>query len=393
MGGVQTHIEEVRRRLTRYESDVVTLWLKQRTDWLLGTTLRLSDGSAAEAAPGVRTIGWPAATRARMAPWAAVYYAIPRVASQQIAAQMVPFVEKAVRPDHALIHNHRIGREFLAQASLIVARRRGIPFILSPHHHPKWKGYRYAGWLDVYRAADRVITQTQAEVKELEGLGVQPEKLVAVGGAADEPIAGDAARFRARIAGTEEPVVLFVGQMYEYKGMRELLQAADALHARGRRFQLVFIGPHTRFSERLFARESRPWLHVLGLVSPEVKADALEAATVLCQPSRHEAFGRVFLEAWSKRKPVIGARIAAVGEVITEGETGLLAAPGDVDELAAAIDRVLGDPDLAARLGANGEREVLTRFSWDQVIERLEAVYDTVLGTAARRQEYLKLSQ
>jgi glycosyltransferase involved in cell wall biosynthesis len=301
---------------------------------------------------------------------------------------MVPYLERAMRPDHVLIHNHRIGREFLAQASLTVARRRGIPFVLSPHHHPKWKGYRYSGWLNVYRAADMVITQTETEVDELERLGVNRERLVAVGGAADDPAPGDGARFRARIGvAAGAPLVLFVGQMYEYKGVRELLEAVDALRARGRDVHLVFIGPHTRFSERLFAKESRPWLHVLGLVSAEVKADALEAATVLCLPSRHEALGRVFLEAWSKRKPVIGARIPAVREVITEGESGLLAAPGDVNELAAAIDRIVGDPELAARLGASGERAVAERFSWKHVIERLEAVYDTVLAAAARRQE------
>src|SRR5207245_9043698 len=61
--------------------------------------------------------GWSANTRLRMLPWVMSYYLNPAAAAKRIAAQMVPYVGKAVNPDHQLIHNHRIGREFLDRKS------------------------------------------------------------------------------------------------------------------------------------------------------------------------------------------------------------------------------------------------------------------------------------
>jgi glycosyltransferase involved in cell wall biosynthesis len=274
-----------------------------------------------------------------------------------------------------LIHNHRIGREFLAQASLLIARRRGLPFVLTPYHHPRWRGYRYSGWTRIYRAADAVLTLTAAERAELIGLGVAPERLHVIGGAADQPLPGDPRRFRARIDAGERPLVVFLGQLYDYKGVADLVEAAEGLRRRRIEFEVAFLGPETPFSRRFFAKRRLPWLHVLGHVSDQTKWDALEAATILCVPSRQESFGRVFLEAWSKAKPVVGARIPAVSEVVTDGETGLLVEPGSVAQLARALERLLADPALAARLGENGQQEVLDRFNWREVVGRVEAVY------------------
>lgn len=384
-GGVQAHVEELRRRLRAFEADVVTLWTRNRTDWLLGTTLRLEGAPATEVEPGVTALAWSGSTRARMAPWVLSYYALPSFLARRIAAEMIPYLDRAISADHVLIHNHRIGREFLAQASFVLARRRGIPFVLTPHHHPKWRGRRYAGWTRVYREADAVLALTRAEQRELERLGVHPERIHVIGGAADPPLPAKPGRFRARLGKADGPIVLFLGQQYEYKGVAELVMAVDSMRSKGIESELVFLGPATPFSTRFFASHMRPWLHVMGMVDEQVKWDAVEAATVVCLPSRHEAFGRVFLEAWSKRKPVIGGRIPAVQEVITEGETGLLVDPRSSAELATALERLVTDHELAARLGANGEREVMGRFSWDAVIGRVEAVYQSLLDKGPSR--------
>ena len=104
---------------------------------------------------------------------------------------------------------------------------------------------------------------------------------------------------------------------------------------------------------------------------------------MLCLPSANEAFGRVYLEAWSKGKPVIGGRIPAVKEVITDGYTGLLVDAASVQDIERAISALLRDPDLARRLGENGRGRLEAEFSWRQVVARIEQVYETLL---ARRQ-------
>ena len=374
---MQAHVADLRHRLSRYRADVATLWRENRTDWLLGTTLRLrqEDGRPTND-DGIERLAWPQSTRLRLAPWVLSYYAMVPLAAERIAAEIRPVVERVLSPEHVLVHNHRIGREFLALASLEIARRHRLPFVLTPHHHPKWTGYRYLAWLKVYRAADAVLAHTPAEERELVRLGLDPERIQVIWSAADDPLPGDPERFRRRFADPAAPLVLFVGQLYAYKGVEELLLAVDLLHARGIRANLAYAGPHTPFSRRFFQRQSRPWLSVLGQVSAQEKWDAIEAATVVCLPSRHEAFGRIYLEAWSKGKPVIGGRIPAVADVVQDGRTGLLVAPGSPGELSRALERLISDPALAAELGRRGQEEVKERFSWPRVVARVEEAYD-----------------
>jgi glycosyltransferase involved in cell wall biosynthesis len=378
IGGVQGYLADLCARLERFEPDVVSLWLEHRTDWLLGTTLRLSTPS--ESPPGVRRLGWDAATRRRMAPWVFGYYAMVPVAARRIAALMAPELDRLVGPEDVIVHNHRIGREFLAKASLSVARKRGLPFVLTPYHHPRWKGYRYSGWIEVYRAADAVLTLTQAEAQEMGRLGVDPARVRVIGGAADEPVPGDAGRFRAKISAGSGPIVLFLGQLYEYKGVARLLSAAEDLRAHGLEMALVYLGPQTDFSRSLFAERKPSWVHVLGAVDNQTKWDAIEAATVVCVPSAQESFGRVYLEAWARGKPVIGGRIPPVMEVVTDGQNGLLVNPASVAHLESALELLLTDGDLARRLGEDGRLERDKRFTWKQVVARVEDVYEELLG-------------
>lgn len=381
IGGVQSYLFDLCTRLERFEADVVSLWLETRRDWLLGTTLRLGEPERT-ASDGLRQLGWSRAARMRMAPWVLGYYAAVPLAARRIAAQMEPALERMVTPDDVIVHAHRIGREFLAMASLAVARRRGLPFVLTPYHHPRWRGYRYSAWTDLYRAADAVLTLTRAEARELWRLGVRDERLFVIGGAGDEPMPADPARFFHRIGRRAERLVLFVGQLYDYKGVATLLDAATELRARGVDLDLAFVGPQTHFSRRLFAERKAPWLHVTGPVDNQTKWDAIEAATVVCVPSAQESFGRVYIEAWAKAKPVIGGRIPSVSEVITDGENGSLVEPGSVFQLAQALERVLSDSTLAARMGEAGRQEREERFTWEQVVARVERVYEGLLSPA-----------
>jgi glycosyltransferase involved in cell wall biosynthesis len=382
IGGVQGYLADLCARLEKFEAEVLTMWLERRTDWLLGSTLRLGP-SAPEDAKGVRRIGWSSSARMRMAPWVLGYYAMVPIAARRIAAAMVPELDRMIKPDHVLIHNHRIGREFLAMASLAVARRRGLPFILTPYHHPRWHGYRYSAWIDVYKSADAVLTLTAAEAEELRRLGVEPARLHVIGGAADDPMPADAERFRSKIGAGTRPIVLFLGQLYEYKGVSKLLSAAQSLRANGTELELVFLGPETEFSRGLFANRKQAWVHVMGAVDNQTKWDAIEAATVVCVPSSQESFGRVYLEAWAKGKPVIGGRIPPVMEVVTDGQNGLLVAPGSVNHLESALELLLTDEKLARRLGEDGRQELGKRFTWKQVVGRVEAVYETLLARVA----------
>ena len=86
-GGAQANVFELRERLTNFDADVLTLWLQNRSDWLLGTTLRLGGQGLTQASPGVTTVGWSSSSRLRMLPWVMSYYLNPALTSKRIAAQ------------------------------------------------------------------------------------------------------------------------------------------------------------------------------------------------------------------------------------------------------------------------------------------------------------------
>lgn len=89
----------------------------------------------------------------------------------------------------------------------------------------------------------------------------------------------------------------------------------------------------------------------------------LERADIVVAPSLQEPFGNVVVEAQLAGRPVVAAAAYGHLESITDGETGLLVAPGDTGALAEAVERLITDPALASRLGIRAREEALRRFS------------------------------
>jgi glycosyltransferase involved in cell wall biosynthesis len=359
---------------------VVTQWDERRTDWLLGTTVRAPSRPRAYEIDGVpvERLGLPAATRARLLPWVAAYYAVQGPALRRIANVLAGRMERwAATAD--LVHNCRIGREGLTAASLALARRRDIPFVLTPVHHPRWSGWLHRHYHRLYREADAVIALTAAEADVLASLRVDPRRIHVTGMGPVLAGTSDAARFRAAHGLGDDPLVLFVGQKYAYKGLAPLLASAPLVWSRSPRARFAFLGPRTRHSRRLFASVRDERILELDTVPLEAKTDALAACDVLCLPSTQESFGGVCAEAWSLGKPVVVADIPALRAVVTDGVDGFVAPP-EAAPLADRIGRLLSDPALAAALGSAGRRKVEERYSWARLARLTEEVYRAVAG-------------
>ena len=93
-------------------------------------------------------------------------------------------------------------------------------------------------------------------------------------------------------------------------------------------------------------------------LSAEEVAAALDASTLLVLPSRSEGMGRVVIEAAARARAVVGSRVGGIPDVVVDGETGVLVAPGDAAALSDALARVLSDPALAGRLGTEARTRV-----------------------------------
>jgi rhamnosyl/mannosyltransferase len=194
----------------------------------------------------------------------------------------------------------------------------------------------------------------------------------------------DAARARqAALAGQprSRPVIFTVGRHVYYKGFDVLIRALARLDAE---LWIGGRGPMTE-SYREVARQAgvADRVRFLGFV-PDAELRAwYEACDVFCMPSteRAEQFGLVQLEAMHCAKPLVATRLGTGVEYVTlDGVTGLLVPPGDVDALAAALGRLLGDAALRARLGAAGRERVEKEFSVRQMVDRTVALYRDLLA-------------
>jgi glycosyltransferase involved in cell wall biosynthesis len=117
---------------------------------------------------------------------------------------------------------------------------------------------------------------------------------------------------------------------------------------------------------------------VSDVAHPQVMAAHL-AATVTAVPSLWpEPWGQVAAEAAVCGRPVVASAGGGLGELVRDGETGLLVPPGDPVALAAALDRVVADPELAARLGSAG-RARSAGLTVSGVAGRIEAVFERLI--------------
>ncbi|MGA2065254.1 MAG: glycosyltransferase family 4 protein [Thermoguttaceae bacterium] len=378
IGGSQIHLHCLVARLQAmgHRVQVVTHTSRYRTDWLRLSTFACERrrNYQYEGVP-VAQLGLSAAGRLRAFPWAMCYYLLMGPAVRHLSA-LIGEQLAAIEAAPALVHVTRNGREFLAQAALDYARRRRIPLVLTPNHHPRWRGPLYRQYDRIYRAADALIVLTAAEKELLAAQkGIAPERIHVTGIGPVLAAEFSAEAFRRRY-GVPGRFVLYLGQQFRYKGVGAVVAAAEAVWRRHPDVQFVFAGPHSAYSRRLFARRRDPRLVNLAGIDLETKTAALAACELLCLPSQQESFGGVYVEAWSQRKPVIGGRIPPIAAVIDDGRDGLLSSQSP-DELAAALCRLLADPAQCAAMGQAGWEKVQRQYTWPVLAQKTLAVYQS----------------
>jgi glycosyltransferase involved in cell wall biosynthesis len=189
----------------------------------------------------------------------------------------------------------------------------------------------------------------------------------------------------------QAPVVMFVGRLTRDKGIPELAGAFSKVSAQFPEARLVLVGcfedgdPLPAEVRRFLQSHSR--VKFAGAVSDTAPYYAL--ADVVVQPSHREGLPIAVLEAQAAGKPVIGAAATGIIDIVTDGETGLLFPVGDVVALAESIGRLIGDKELASKLGVAGQEQVKRKFAQELMWQALYREYFAVLGTKAPRRERL----
>jgi starch synthase len=235
----------------------------------------------------------------------------------------------------------------------------------------RYGGSWFARETEVYRGASVLATFSENAARSLvRDYGVDASRVRVVGAGANV--------FPERAPRRDDGyTVVFVGHDFARKGGHVLLEAFALLRRRVPRARLFVAGavPPRRVPDRVA---------FLGQVDPPELPDLFAQSTVFALPTLHEPFGLAFLDAMACGLPCVGTRVEAVPEIVREGDTGLLVPPADPVALAAALERLLGDPGRARTMGAHGRARIFAGGLWHHVATRLERALCDALASRGR---------
>jgi glycosyltransferase involved in cell wall biosynthesis len=250
--------------------------------------------------------------------------------------------------DADLVHAHWLPSGFPAQAT-------GKPYVLTIHGTDAELARRApALFRPVARAARMVLCVSESLTVTARSLGAREVRVVPMGiTVPDTTVEPD-----------DPPHVLFVGRLSEEKGVLELAEAASDL-------PLVVVGDGP-------LHDKVPG--TVGFVPPAELPGYFDRAAVVVCPSRREGYGVVARQAMAHARPVVATAVGGLAEAIVDGESGLLVPPGDVAALRAALERLLADSELRARLGAAARERVRERYSRKAAAKATLAAYEEALS-------------
>jgi glycosyltransferase involved in cell wall biosynthesis len=289
---------------------------------------------------------------------------------------------RRLRPD--IVHANSSKAGVLGRVAAVVTR---VPIRIFTVHGWAFKAYRGAA-STLYRWADRLTaplttaTICVAEGERAAGLAARTcraDRTVVIPNGVDTTAGADPP---VDTSAGDGPLIISVGRLAAPKDPLTLVRALAALETRPEAL-LVGDGPdRSAVEQEIAARGLAGAVSVAG--ERRDVARLLADADVFVLSTRSEGAPMSILEAMAAGLPVVASAVGGVPELVDDGETGLLVPPGDPTVLAAALDRLLADPDLRTRLGAAGRERARTRFDIDVVRRAHLDLYARELARAGR---------
>jgi glycosyltransferase involved in cell wall biosynthesis len=178
-------------------------------------------------------------------------------------------------------------------------------------------------------------------------------------------------------------------EYHEYKGLGILLRAVAAIRKLGSDVHLEIGGKggliesYRSLAKSLGVSDS---VEFLGYIPSDELPERFASTSAFVLPSVNslEGFGIVALEALSYGTPVITTKIVGSAGFIEKNKAGIVIAPGNVDQLVEAINKILEFPDLSASMGENGRRSVLQEFDWSDIAAQIAGLYEQGSSTPSK---------
>lgn len=225
--------------------------------------------------------------------------------------------------------------------------------------------YRY-----LFTKADIVLVLSKYWQREIcETYGIETEKVKVLYNPCTTEVSGKVYQKRKEL--------LYAGTINARKGYADLLKAFSLIADRHRDWQIVFAGNGEIGNGRKLATQLGIDKQVvfLGWVSGENKDKAFKQASVFCLPSYAEGFPMGVLDAWAYGLPVITTPVGGIPDIAIDGKNCLLFKPGDVNELALQLEKIISDDELRRHIAEESRKLALTTFHLDTINNQLGRIY------------------
>lgn len=324
----------------------------------------------------------------------------------ELPGQLCTFAREVLRTEaaHPLGHYDVVHSHYWlsGQVGALARDRWQVPLVHSMHTMAKVKNdalaegdtpepaARLIGEEQVVRAADLLVANTDIEAKQLMNLyDADPSRVEVIHPGVDLDVFRPMDRAEARRGlglPVDAAVLMFAGRIQPLKAPDVLLRAVSVLldqdpSLRSRLVVPVVGGPSgsgLEHPESLAQLSDELGLDGVVRFVPPVGQDELArwcaASTAVAVPSYNESFGLVAAEAQATGTPVVAAAVGGLTTVVSDGHSGLLVDGHDPRDWAAALRRLIDDPDLNARLG-RGALAHARDFSWERTAERTLDAY------------------
>jgi glycosyltransferase involved in cell wall biosynthesis len=240
-------------------------------------------------------------------------------------------------------------------------------------------------------SADRIVCVSRAVAADLESHGIPADKLAVICNGID-PNARFQPRAPTRMLHAQfglpasARLVGIVGQLAQWKGQHVFLNAA-AIVARAQPAAVFVVVGAPLFGDAAYQARLAGLARAEGIADRVIftgrRDDVAEIMTelelVVHASVLPDPLPTVLLEAGAAAKPVVATSCGGVPEIVDDGRTGLLVAPGDAEAMAAAMDRLLSNTAAAAAMGQAARRLVAQRFTLERFARQVQELYDELL--------------
>ncbi|MGZ4878004.1 MAG: glycosyltransferase family 4 protein [Candidatus Angelobacter sp.] len=293
-------------------------------------------------------------------------------------------IEEYVQEDGIdLLHTHGYKADLYGY---VAARRSHKPVVATCHN---WVGGTAA--LGIYNHLDRMALKrfnalaavSDAVAQRLLDSGVPARKIKTIANGIDvEPF--ERAQPLPAPTFDRDKVVGMVARLDLQKGFEYLLRAVRELCGVFRELKVVIVGegPDRKAIEDMIRQYGLQSTVILAGKQSDMPG-VYAAMDIFVLPSLNEGLPMTILEAMAASKPVIATKVGAIPTLIRNGETGLLVEARDTDGLRKAIARLLSDPDLCRRMGAEGHDWVSRNYTSEAMALKYRQMYEEVLGRPA----------